>query len=215
MKKFFFLATALFAAISFSACSDDDDNGGGNGSSSINYVSEVVCQDGYGTRTLKLEYDDRNRLTKVTYGKERVLFSDQGPDLIFNKEGYIIYYADSRRKSYEYDEDGHLIKEGNYSYTWKNGDCIQCQRGNDVDVMTYSNHIANLNFEIWHLFYLDEDWPYAFAGRKSKHLPQKHKTYISCDYEYEFDEKGRPVTVYRTYIYEGKKECDIVTIKYK
>lgn len=215
MKKFFFFATALFAAISFSACSDDDDNDGG-GSSAINYVSEVVCQDSSGwIITHKFEYDDQNRLTKVTEKRngdeERVLFPDQGRDWVFNEKGYLIYEGGD---IYEYDDKDYLIERRHYlgletkSFIWENGDCIQWRSNvsGENTVLTYSNHIANLNFEIWQLCHLSGYWKYAFTGRKSRHLLQKEANEYGdiLLYECEFDEKGRPVTIYDKDYFDGK-----------
>ena len=45
MKKLFLIVTAMFAVVSFSACSDDDE-GGGNPLTEMRYVKEIRSSQG-------------------------------------------------------------------------------------------------------------------------------------------------------------------------
>lgn len=66
MKKLFLMAAALFAAISFSACSDDDDNGGKSAKTVL--VKQVIFteEDNNQSKTHTIEYDDQGRICRMT-----------------------------------------------------------------------------------------------------------------------------------------------------
>ena len=79
MKKLFLIVAAMFAAVSFSACSDDDDNG--HVSDKPVLVKQCIITEEYGeTDIVYFEYDSQNRISHIssaerTDGKEEFLFS--------------------------------------------------------------------------------------------------------------------------------------------
>lgn len=60
MKKLFLIVTAMFAVVSFSACSDDDE-GGGNPLTEMRYVKEIRSSQG---EIESFEYDQQHRISK-------------------------------------------------------------------------------------------------------------------------------------------------------
>ena len=61
MKKLFLIVAAMFAAVSFSACSDDDDNG--HVSDKPVLVKQCIITEEYGeTDIVYFEYDSQNRI---------------------------------------------------------------------------------------------------------------------------------------------------------
>ena len=73
MKKLFLIMAAMFAAVSFSACSDDDENEGGSNTS---IVSQIIQQDEDGeTLVWKFDYDNQGRIAKISSDDFTTLFS--------------------------------------------------------------------------------------------------------------------------------------------
>ena len=65
MKKLFLIVTAMFAAVSFSACSDDDDNGG-KAPTPEKWVKQIVFRLGQDEPlTTTITYDSENRVKKI------------------------------------------------------------------------------------------------------------------------------------------------------
>ena len=58
MKKLFLIVTAMFAVVSFSACSDDDE-GGGNPLTEMRYVKEIRRSQG---EIESFEYDQQHMM---------------------------------------------------------------------------------------------------------------------------------------------------------
>lgn len=126
MKKILYFAIAMFAVISFSACSDEDDNG--HTSNNPILVRQCIYTNGDDNPTIyTFEYDNQNRIVRVTnnYNHSETQFSYSGntvtETLIYtnggfdtricqlNADGYIESITD-----YQYPEDLQL-------YSYKNG----------------------------------------------------------------------------------------------
>ena len=60
MKKLFLIVAAMFAVVSFSACSDDDN---GNPLTEMRYVKEIRSSQG---EIESFEYDQQHRISKYT-----------------------------------------------------------------------------------------------------------------------------------------------------
>lgn len=91
MKKLFLIVAAMFAAVSFSACSDDDDNG--HVSDKPVLVKQCIITEEYGeTDIVYFEYDSQNRISHIssaerTDGKEEFLFSyNENKNMDWNKK---------------------------------------------------------------------------------------------------------------------------------
>ena len=65
MKKLFLIVAAMFAAVSFSACSDDDDNGG-KAPTPEKWVKQIVFRAEWDESwTSTITYDSENRVKKI------------------------------------------------------------------------------------------------------------------------------------------------------
>lgn len=123
MKKILYFAIAMFAVISFSACSDEDDNG--HTSNNPILVRQCIYTNGDDNPTIyTFEYDNQNRIVRVTnnYNHSETQFSYSGntvtETLIYtnggfdtricqlNADGYIESITD-----YQYPEDLQLYSE--------------------------------------------------------------------------------------------------------
>ncbi len=136
---------------------------------------------------------------------------------ILNDKGYATQTIDGKYK-FEYDNNGYLLQQKcdkDYSfvdyYTWENGDMIKKQTtyydyGTETkkgtETFIYYDHINNQNIGMYLITEDDGLLEYYFLGRRSKHLLKSVKWEeddgrVGYDtYEYEFDSKGRPVTIH-------------------
>ena len=144
MKKLFLIVAAMFAAVSFSACSDDDENGG---DSNTSIVSQIIQQDEDGeTLVWKFDYDNQGRITKISsddfttrfsYAAGEIEITERydGEDYVYsstlNWHWYIATLNDIEgiTSNYSYDKNGYLSKltwgdDGDLQCTWNNGDLI-------------------------------------------------------------------------------------------
>lgn len=200
MKKLFLIVAAMFAAVSFSACSDDDENGGGSHTS---IVSQIIQQDEDGTSLIwKFDYDNQGRVVQMTYGDEYTKFTYSegkviitecymGENFVYNAllngQGYITTLTDTDGSisNYSYDKNGYLSiltwgDDGNLQCSWNNGDLINEHRtGSDpMDYnYEYTNYPAKQNIDIFAFMYgyCHVDDPefigaVGLVGRKSAHL---------------------------------------------
>lgn len=103
MKKLFLIVAAMFAAVSFSACSDDDDNG--HVSDKPVLVKQCIITEEYGeTDIVYFEYDSQNRISHIssaerTDGKEEFLFSYEENifgDIIIGCDAVLLYQRRNR-----------------------------------------------------------------------------------------------------------------------
>lgn len=92
MKKLFLIVAAMFAAVSFSACSDDDDNGG-KAPIPEKWVKQIVHRlaEWDESWTTTITYDSENRVKKVEKG------SDRSFDFEFTYNGNSLTVKDSDR----------------------------------------------------------------------------------------------------------------------
>ncbi len=231
MKKFFFFTAALFAAVSFAACSDDDENVGDRGETPTYYVSRIERSfyDSSRIYSHDFDYDEQNRLIRFdkamfNYVDNKVFcqgsYYDADFSYILNDKGYATQTIDGKYK-FEYDNDGYLLQEksdDNYfsfviSYTWENGDMIKdrydSKDAKSTATFTYYDYVNNQNLGIYEIFNDVEDLYRIFLGRRNKHLLKSAKWENSdgesfeATYEYELDSKGRPVTIYEESSYHG------------
>ena len=135
MKKLFLLVAAMFAAVSFSACSDDDDNG--HVSDKPVLVKQCIITEEYGeTGIVYFEYDSQNRISHVSFSertdsKVEYLFSYNENILTITHEQIDYIEPDrSRTDIYtcELNADGYIVKEtmnnnpeDSEFYSYKNG----------------------------------------------------------------------------------------------
>ena len=154
MKKLFLIASALFTAISFNACTNDDhENGGGDGGNRL--VSQIIRQNEDGTTEIyKFYYDDQGRVIRIHYDDYATCFSytedkveitessitgndDKYAWVIYlatlNGQGYIttsdyLMYDGNNRdcitSNYSYDKNGYLSK------IWWDNNALQCTWNN-------------------------------------------------------------------------------------
>ena len=156
MKKLFLIVAAMFAAVSFSACSDDDDNG--HVSDKPVLVKQCIITEEYGeTDIVYFEYDSQNRISHIssaerTDGKEEFLFS-------YNENKMTITYKQTDYtepdRSYteiyicEQNTDGYIEKEtdpnNDYTtYSYKNGYLQNQQPSYSNQQYTYNWNNGNL-----------------------------------------------------------------------
>ena len=88
MKKLFFVAAALFAAVSFSACYEEDESSG-NVPTEMRYVKTITMDHD----VINIEYDDQHRIIKfgnndLVYDGNTVLIS-QSKRIQLNNAGYV------------------------------------------------------------------------------------------------------------------------------
>lgn len=100
MKKLFLIVAAMFAVVSFSACSDDDDNGG-KAPAPEKLVKQIVFRGKWGdldeSWTITITYDSENRVKKVVGGSSNVSY-----EFTYNGNSLTV----KGRDEYEYiDED--------------------------------------------------------------------------------------------------------------
>lgn len=132
MKKLFLIVTAMFAVVSFSACSDDDE-GGGNPLTEMRYVKEIRSSQG---EIESFEYDQQHRISKYgscsfTYDGNAVnITANSTPfaTMQLNNAGYAISGSSSDGDTYTFKYDGaNGLISGKYSeyeiytYRWNDG----------------------------------------------------------------------------------------------
>lgn len=150
MKKLLFFAAALFAAVSFSACSDDKEDGNPD-YKDVKLVKSIDVTGDIGLTNSRIQYDGQNRVVKFSNADREYNYEYDGSTLTvtdssnpenvivatLNAGGYITNatwnYDDGGRKSsmtfsFTYDKNGYLIssKDDNdeYIYTWKDGNLM-------------------------------------------------------------------------------------------
>lgn len=232
MKKLFLIVAAMFAAVSFSACSDDDENGGGSHTS---IVSQIIQQDeDGGTLVWEFGYDNQGRITKISSDDFISLFSYaageveiteryDGEDYVYsatlNGQGYIatLNDIDGSTSNYSYDQNGYLSKltwgdDGDLQCIWNKGDLIKEHRtGSDpMDYnYEYTNYPAKQNIDIFAFVYgyCHVDDPefigaVGLVGRKSAHLIKSATIDGNISFSYELDGNGNPIEVTMSSEYE-------------
>ena len=155
MKKLFLIVAAMFAAVSFSACSDDDDNGG-KAPTPEKWVKQIVFRAEWDESwTTTITYDSENRVKKVdglrndsyefTYNGNSLTV--KGSDITYtcklNSYGYVTEVIEDNDEKdgaiyykLEYDKNGYLQRvEERYSYnesrkrvsecTWRDGNLVE------------------------------------------------------------------------------------------
>lgn len=224
MKKLFLIMAAMFAAVSFSACSDDDENGEGSNTS---IVSQIIEQHEDGVTLIwKFDYDNQGRIAKISSDDFTTLFSYavgeveiteryDGEDHIYsatlNGQGYIATLNDrGHTVNYSYDKNGYLSKltwyDGELQCTWNNGDLInEHLTGSYLDYnYGYTNYPAKQNIDIFAFVYgyAHVDDPefigaVGLVGRKNAHLIKSFASRDGGDmsFDYELDGNGNPTKV--------------------
>ena len=220
MKKLFLIVAAMFAVVSFSACSDDDENGEGSNTS---IVSQIIQQDEDGeTLVWKFDYDNQGRVVKMTYGDEYTKFTYSGnkvtiteyymgENLVYNaalnEQGYIttVNDTDGSVSNYSYDKNGYLSKlswgsDGYLQCTWNNGDLINEHRtGSDpMDYnYEYTNYTGKQNIDIFAFVYgyAHVDDPefigaVGLVGRKNAHLIKSFASRDGGDMSFDYELDG-------------------------
>ena len=205
MKKLFLIVAAMFAAVSFSACSDDDDNGG-KAPTPEKWVKQIVFRAEWDESwTSTITYDSENRVKKINglrngYVTEVTEDNDE-------KDGAIYY-------TLEYDKNGYLQRiEQRYSYnesrkcvsecTWRDGNLIESkltdyyEDGTDITTVkySYSKTTTPINIDLFYIDggYIDVLEPLdllGFYGRQSAKLPNKADITYSGESESESDDFG-------------------------
>lgn len=157
MRKLFFIAAALFAAVPFSACSDDDDNGGEMAKPMLVKQMIYTDEENNESETRTIEYDDQNRICRITsdghapwtdsYSYSGNIISITTTDnesneftttCELNEDGYIVKASDP----YEPEESFHFFSYDNgylqkwytegefsqqYKYSWENGNLVSVE----------------------------------------------------------------------------------------
>lgn len=136
MKKLILIVAAMFAAVSFSACSDDDDNGG-KAPTPEKWVKQIVfrlVQDELWTTTTSITYDSENRIKKV----DDLVVGDY--EFTYNGNSLIVK-SDDRTYTCKLNSDGYVTeiteddfdKDETYYYKmeYKNGYLQRVEKGYD------------------------------------------------------------------------------------
>ena len=156
MKKLFFIVAAMFAAVSFSACSDDDDNGG-KAPTPEKWVKQIVFRAEWDESwTTTITYDSENRVKKIdglrndsyefTYNGNSLTVkgSDRTYTCKLNSDGYVTEVTENdfdKDETYYYRmeyKNGYLQRvEQRYSYnesrvrvsecTWRDGNLVEAK----------------------------------------------------------------------------------------
>ena len=155
MKKLFLIVAAMFAAVSFSACSDDDDNGG-KAPTPEKWVKQIVHRlaEWDESWTTTITYDSENRVKKIdglrndsyefTYNGNSLTVkgSDRTYTCKLNSDGYVTEVTENdfdKDETYYYKmeyKNGYLQRvEQRYSYnesrvrvsecTWRDGNLVE------------------------------------------------------------------------------------------
>lgn len=212
MKKSLLALCAI--AFVFASCNQDpkDDSNTGNGRTDISSILTI----GQTEYLDSLEYDGKGQVVKVkTFAIEDEELSDLLETVAYSyKEGKIertiekdphvklIYTlgkdnlissvsADGKTTEFAYDTEGHLIKAGNVSYTWKEGNIVS-----DSEGYTYT-YSKDENPGYWPVELAGTDrWLYrkGYFGKLTKLLPSNWSMkdepnnishQYSCEYEAE------------------------------
>ena len=156
MKKLFLIVAAMFAAVSFSACSDDDDNGG-KAPTPEKWVKQIVFRAEWDESwTTTITYDSENRVKKIdglrndsyefTYNGNSLTVkgSDRTYTCKLNSDGYVTEVTENdfdKDETYYYRmeyKNGYLQRvEQRYSYnesrvrvsecTWRDGNLVEAK----------------------------------------------------------------------------------------
>ena len=137
MKKLFLIVAAMFAAVSFSACSDDDDDNGGKAPTPEKWVKQIVHRlaEWDESWTTTITYDSENRVKKIdglrndsyefTYNGNSLTVkgSDRTYTCKLNSDGYVTEVTENdfdKDETYYYRmeyKNGYLQRvEQRYSY---------------------------------------------------------------------------------------------------
>ena len=205
MKKLFLIVAAMFAAVSFSACSDDDDNGG-KAPTPEKWVKQIKdFYDDGSSRIATITYDSENRVKKING-----LRNDEDMTLVckLNSDGYVTeieetgyetngtdYYKLEYKNGYlqrvekRYGDNNSRL--GVTECKWSNGNLVEIKYTDDdyeddyhfcsVTKYSYSETATPINVNILHLFMGVEDVPdilglFGFCGKQSAKLV--------CEYDY-------------------------------
>ena len=187
MKKLFLIVAAMFAAVSFSACSDDDDNGG-KAPTPEKWVKQIVFRaewdeslnsDGYVTEVTENDFDkDETYYYRMEY-----------------KNGYL----QRVEQRYSYNESRVRVSE----CTWRDGNLVEAkctdynEDGTDITTVkySYSQTATPINIDLFYIDggYIDVLEPLdllGFYGRQSAKLPNKADIIYSGESESESDDFG-------------------------
>lgn len=232
MKKLFFIAAALFAAVSFSACSDEDESSG-NVPTVMRYVKTITMDHD----VINIEYDDQHRIIKfgnndLVYDGNTVLIS-QSKRIQLNNAGYVIaeesYDGSSQTyrtdATYEYDAVGQLIAsnenssvELGYRYQWENGNRYTSWSTDSDDYgYVYKETYTTLKTPPCNLdFSNPNNWTEAYGlplGKQCSNLIEidetssKNSDYMEgYRYAYEFDQDGYISKIIETWYANGNED---------
>lgn len=202
MKKILYFAIAMFAVISFSACSDEDDNE--HTSNKPILVKQCIYTNGDDNPTIyTFEYDNQNRIVRVTNNNyntynsetqfsysgntvtETSIYTNGGFDTRIyqlNADGYIESVMDAQYpeylKTYSY-KNGYLqewhTSNQQWIYNWDNGNLVSISEpGVWNTTITYSQVTAiPTNINIDYIEECPELQFFGFTGKQSKFLPKK------------------------------------------
>ena len=216
MKKLFFVAAALFAAVSFSACSEEDESSG-NVPTEMRYVKTITMDHD----VINIEYDDQHRIIKfgnndLVYDGNTVLIS-QSKRIQLNNAGYVTatesYDGSSQAyrtdATYEYDAEGQLIAsnynsivELGYRYRWENRNRYTSWSTDSEDYgYVYKNTYTTLKTPPCNLdFSNPNNWTEAYGlplGKQCSNLIELAETSSKISeylegyrFAYEFDQDG-------------------------
>ena len=203
MKKLFLIVAAMFAAVSFSACSDDDDNGG-KAPTPEKWVKQIVFRAEWDESwTSTITYDSENRVKKVdglrndsyefTYNGNSLTVkgSDRTYTCKLNSDGYVTEVTEN-----DFDKDETYY----YRMEYKNVESKLTdyyEDGTDITTVkySYSQTATPINIDLFYIDggYIDVLEPLdllGFYGRQSAKLPNKADITYSGDSESESDDFG-------------------------
>lgn len=226
--------TAMFAVISFSACSDDDE-GKGKVPTEMRYVKTIDS----GKNIINIEYDEQHRITKFgnsvlvyngntvqimglsssqTIPYERIQLNNEGN--VIASESYDEYSKTYKtHATYEYDSAGRLIAGNyildniNYSYRWENGNCYIV---GPTDPYTYTIKYTTHKTPPCNVDFSTGKWFLTYGlpiGKQCSNLVEidetssKERDYVEgYRYTYEFDKDGYISKIVETWYANGEKD---------
>ncbi|GEM_PF-1059642 len=251
MKKIFLLMMLL--ATVFVACSDDDDEKDDDKpTGKVKLVSKIMESDSDGSEEILFEYDkngliskmkdeeetyeftfEETKITVKTYGEGNVKFKEEYK---LNDKGlvtscqYNTSYSSTeglenfKTDFYTYDDNNQLIKCGDYTYTWQDGNIIEQKHNTSFGYNYAYSYFPNeyKSYLGWFVGGLEDFsnhflMDYGYMGKRNKNLVKQTKEIQNHDlstytYEYEYDSDGYVTSIKE---YTGTELNKTYTITYK
>lgn len=241
----------MLLATVFVACSDDDDEKDDDKpTTKQKLVSKIVESDSDGSEETLFEYDKNGLISKITNEEETYKFTIEDTKITVEtyEEGSVRYkeeyqlndkrlvtsckYNNSYSSTdgmynfktdfYTYDDNNQLIKCGDYTFTWKDGNITE-QKDNNGFSYAY-NYFPNeyKSYLGWFVGGLEDFsnhfiMDYGYMGKRNKNLVKQTTEIENMDqstytYEYKYDSDGY-VTSIKEYV--GTELNRAYTITYK